>query len=93
VAVTRDGDDGTRSAPMSIDHAEHPTYVPPISFAEVWASGHRAVPAPGADDLGYGPLTDAPCGEFEPVPDSLEAFVDTWGAAGPSPADTPFPSR
>ena len=76
---------------MSIDHADQPTYVPPVTFEEVWANGHRAVPAPGAGDGEYGPLEGAPSGTTVTVPDSLEAFVDAWGTAGPSPCDDPFP--
>lgn len=79
---------------MSIDHDDRPTYVPPITFAELCAAGQTAVAAPGAGDDGeFGPLTGAPSGEHPPVPDSLEAFVDAWGSAGPSPADAPYPTR
>ena len=76
---------------MSIDHADHPNYVPPITFAELCAAGRTAVPAPGSGDDPFGPLADDPVVEHPLVPDSLEAFVDAWGTAGQSPADAPFP--
>jgi hypothetical protein len=77
---------------MDIDDGDHTDYVPPITFQELCEAGRIGVPGADRD------LMDELESLRDPRPDPdggdpLEAFVDAWGAAGPSPSDAPFPRR
>lgn len=68
-------------------------YVSPISFQELHQAGRLSMPFAEEYAEGYGPLGDT-YNDGSTVTDStdpLEAFVDVWAHAGPSPASPILP--
>ena len=65
-------------------------YVPPISFQELHDAGRILLPGADIEADGYGPLGDPSDAPIESI-DALEAFVDAWAHAGPSPTDPLLP--
>jgi len=68
-------------------------YVPPVTFAELCATGGIPVPTSEDVDTEFGPIA-GPATSDPPAPtDPLEAFCDAWGTAGISPAEALLPAR
>ena len=68
------------------------SYIPPISFEELYQAGRLSMPYAEVYEEGYGFLGDPTEVSVELV-DPLEAFVDAWAAASPAPTDALLPRR
>jgi len=68
-------------------------YLPPISFQELHQAGRISMPYAEEYSEGYGPLGDSSLdgSTTSESMDPLEAFVDAWAHAGPSPTTPLLP--
>jgi len=68
-------------------------YLPPISFQELHQAGRISMPYAEEYSEGYGPLGDSYLDGSDSIEstDPLEAFVDAWAHAGPSPTGPLLP--